>query len=201
MLRHAKTFASSFVLLVAAACSTEQKIDPKECTPGEKIACECPDGTPSTQTCKDDGSGFGDCECSGESGSGGAGGAGAGGARPSSSVSSGMPSGSVASSSGGSMSSSATGQLTGCPEIDCPTCLASECAKLVCETEYKKCQANPDCVGLEACLAKCGSDLECPQECQKKYPGGAKDYSAKSTCFFCSPDACKALCDTTNTCK
>jgi hypothetical protein len=118
-----------------------------------------------------------------------------------SSVGSAMSTSSIASSSSGSMSSSSTGQLTGCPEVDCPTCLASECAKLVCEAEYTKCQANPDCVELEKCLSLCGGDLECPQECQTKFPGGAKDYSAKSTCFFCSPDACKALCDTNNTCK
>lgn len=195
----AASAALGFVLF--AACSTEQKVEPQECTPGEKAPCECPDGTASTKTCKEDGSGFGECECTGESGSGSGSGGGAGGAMAASAASGPASSSVVASSSAAGPGSSSSGTLTGCPELDCPSCLVSDCAKLVCETEFTKCKANPDCLALEDCLSKCGGDFECPQECQTKYPGGAKDYSAKSTCVFCSPDACKALCDTNNTCK
>ncbi|MBM4357033.1 MAG: hypothetical protein FJ096_02885 [Deltaproteobacteria bacterium] len=191
----------------AASCGTDKNMI---CTPGEKAACTCPDGTPSQKTCLEDGSDWGPCECGGESGSGGAGGGmgsggsgmGGGGGGSPTSTASGAPTSSG--SSGTSMmatSSSTGGPLPGCQEDNCVSCRNSECAKLLCTAEIIACDDNPDCVGLTQCLAKCGGDLECPDVCFATHKAGLGDYSAKSTCLFCHPDGCRALCDVNMTCK
>jgi hypothetical protein len=62
----ARTALLSFVIVAgiavaaivgAAGCSS----DGGTCTPGKQSTCGCPDGTKSSQVCKDDGSGFGPC--------------------------------------------------------------------------------------------------------------------------------------------
>lgn len=206
-----KTLLAGSALFVgvwfASSCGTEQNMI---CTPGEKAECECPDGTPSTKTCLEDGSDWGPCECGGDSGSGsggsGSGGSGSGGsamqgAGGGGGASSGGPASSAMSSGGMVASSSSTGgPLPGCQEDDCVACRSSECAKLVCSTEIAACEANPDCVSLKLCLGQCAGDLECPDVCFDTYKGGLTDYSAESTCLFCHPDACRALCDVDMTC-
>jgi hypothetical protein len=190
----------------AASCGTDKNMI---CTPGEKAACTCPDGTPSQKTCLEDGSDWGPCECGGESGSGGAGGMGAGGAgMGGAGGSAAMASGSGTATSTGATgtstvasSSSTGGPLPGCQEDTCVACRNSECAKLVCSTEIAACDANPDCGALTQCLANCGGDLECPDVCFATHKNGLPDYSKKSTCLFCHPDGCRAICDVNKTCK
>ena len=56
-----KKWVSMFVML--AACSTARPS--QSCVPGISQACTCPTGAVGAQVCRDDGSRFGACECTG----------------------------------------------------------------------------------------------------------------------------------------
>ena len=185
-------------------CGTE---DTTFCIPRAKQACTCDTGKSGSQTCLDDGSAFGECQCGEGMTAGAGGGGGAGGGMET--TASGMPSQTAASSATASSatassatasSSSSTGGGTGCVANDCKECLTTECAELACSTEIMACDAEPDCVGYEACLSSCQS-VTCLTQCKMAYPAGPKYYSAKSTCIYCSPEACRDLCNTNNICK
>jgi len=182
----------------SAACGTE---DTTFCTPGAKQTCICDTGKYGSQTCLDDGSAFGECQCGDGMGAGSGGGGGSGGApAATATASSAVASSSASSSVASSTVASSTSTGGGCFAASCKDCTSSECAKLACTTEVLACDNDPDCVGYEACLKSCSSST-CITQCKTKYPNGPKLYSAKSTCVYCSPDACKDLCDVNNTCK
>lgn len=171
--------------------------------PGEKRACTCDTGKSGSQTCLDDGSAFGLCQCGEGMGAGGAGGAGGGMAASGSGMPAQTASTSAMSSSAMSstaMSSSSSGGGLGCASNDCNECLASECAKLACSAEFAACDTEPDCLPYETCLTACQSPT-CITQCKTMYPNGPKFVSAKSTCTFCSPTACRDYCNTNNICK
>lgn len=56
-----------------------------------------------------------------------------------------------------------------------------------CKAENDKCNANPACVNLGNCLAKC-ADQTCAQSCAKANSAGITDYNARVGCF------CKVAC-------
>ena len=55
-------------LLEIAGCSDKSNLE-KVCESGETQQCNCPDGSIGTQSCKDDNSGWNDCECDSDSNS------------------------------------------------------------------------------------------------------------------------------------
>jgi hypothetical protein len=49
--------------LLASGCGVATEADPA-CEAGKVEACPCPDGSQGAQTCKSDGSAWGECQCS-----------------------------------------------------------------------------------------------------------------------------------------
>lgn len=80
----------------------------------------------------------------------------------------------------------------------CAECLecanANPCAQLL-----DSCYNNSACVGLSDCIALCGSDLSCQQQCSTGNPQGVGTYNALRECQYCEqcPDDCSgyAECD------
>ena len=58
----AKVVIAGTLLLVVAACGAGAPGE--HCSPGEEVACNCPDGTQSIKQCKSDGT-WGQCQCVG----------------------------------------------------------------------------------------------------------------------------------------
>lgn len=99
--------------------------------------------------------------------------------------------GPTTSSSGTGGSSSSTSTTTGTggskpcdAKGDCASCI--QCAAQVqCAAQIQACNNNSECQGLDQCIAVCGSDLACRQQCYDGNPGGVSTYAAASSCLYC----------------
>lgn len=88
---------------------------------------------------------------------------------------------------GGDGSSSTTCADAG-PVDDNPAC--NSCAYANCCTQITACQADPNCTGLEACLAACASnDTECQLTCQVEY-----DPTTLQNVGVCAQQRCPTEC-------
>jgi hypothetical protein len=77
----------------------------------------------------------------------------------------------------------------------CQQCAAQQaCAALI-----SACKQNPSCVGLDQCIALCGADLPCKQQCAAGNAGGLQGYEAMMQCILC--DQCASDCAGFRTCS
>jgi len=72
-------FFSGLTALAIGACTVESGGSDDDCTPGKVASCKCSDGKTGEHVCKESGSGWESCSCSGSAGSGSGGNAGKGG--------------------------------------------------------------------------------------------------------------------------
>lgn len=125
------------------------------CVPGQQVECACPGGVPGAQACREDGGGFGPCECGTDEGA------------PDESSTSGVaPPTSSSSEGGGSSSDDAS-------DTDPQACLDAAngdvCQECICENclaEHDACMADEGCAAIEACAEEhmC-TGIDCTQPC------------------------------------
>lgn len=125
------------LLALPVACGDDDDDSAKVCAPGKAETCTCPGGTPSSQACKADGTGYEACQC-GAAGGGGSGGGASG----------------AAGSGGGSVGGSGGGDRKGCVRT---VSLDATCEKKSKATPiaYLQCDVNPPDCTAEANLSCC----------------------------------------------
>ena len=81
---------------------------------------------------------------------------------------------------------------------DCDQCVS--CAKAqLCAAELQACQDDAACLGLDECIAICGGNVSCEQDCYDTNAVGAPLYDALKNCFYC--EACPSDCGGRTTCS
>ena len=68
-----------------------------------------------------------------------------------------------------------------------------------CAVPKSQCQQSSDCTGLYQCVASCGANLSCQDDCATNIPLGVSLFNAWSTCVFC--DQCPSDCAGYQTCN
>jgi len=68
-----------------------------------------------------------------------------------------------------------------------------------CASAMNACQQNSACTGLDQCIAICGSDVSCKNDCYNNNPGGLPLYNAWASCLYC--DECPSDCAGYMTCN
>jgi hypothetical protein len=139
------------------------------CTPGQTMACACPGGTQGMQTCDDDGSGFGECECDGTS----------------------LDTGSGTVGTGTTTEpGSSTGPVVECTgDEDCTELEVSECETAVCDKGDNTCRALALPVDT-ACGDASESECDHPDSCDGA--GSCRDnFSTEgASCEGCADEEC-----------
>lgn len=189
--------ASSAVAQMGAGCSSSGDAGGKGCTAGDTKACACPGGPQGAQTCKADGSGFG--ECTGCPSSGGSGGSAAGGATSSGGTSSGGTTnsgGAAGASTGGTVS---TGGVMTSPSSRDAGVVQSDAGGSACGACTGCCDETGTCVppasqSAIACGVNAGACIACNTgeicvagQCQTASTG-------------CSPSTCPTGCCVEGSC-
>jgi hypothetical protein len=81
---------------------------------------------------------------------------------------------------------------------NCDQCLA--CTRQAgCLSVISACNDQSACVAIDQCIALCGANTSCRQECFANNPAGLNLYSAMRTCMFC--DECPSDCAGFETCE
>lgn len=122
-------------------CGSDPSGMEKLCTPGESRDCTCPGGSPSSQACNEDGSGFDVCVCSSSNGTGSGG---------EETVSTSVSSVTSSSSTGGGGSAANTGGST----VESSSSTGTTCAPKTCEDYGFNCGETDDGCGDKI---KCGT--------------------------------------------
>ena len=77
---------------------------------------------------------------------------------------------------------------------DCDACITSVCAtEQVCGEQVKACAATAECADFDTCLAQCGYDQACKDQCHELFPQGAALWITAVDCVLCH--ACAKDCD------
>jgi hypothetical protein len=90
--------------------------------------------------------------------------------------------------SGGAGAGAACDGKDSCKE--CLSCASQRpCAQLI-----SSCLNSATCAGVDQCMAICGSDTPCQQQCLINNPSGAAAYNAVRGCLYCEqcPNDCSA---------
>lgn len=68
---------------------------------------------------------------------------------------------------------------------DCSSCLS--CARSgPCAQLLHDCVTDAACAAVDQCVAVCGADLECRDQCFINNPAGVAPYRAAETCLYCT---------------
>jgi hypothetical protein len=83
-------------------------------------------------------------------------------------------------------------------KASCNECTA--CAnQILCAGQMNQCQQSSACTGLDQCVAICGADVSCKNDCFTNNPSGVSLYNAWRTCLYC--DQCPSDCAGYMTCN
>lgn len=175
--------ALGLMSLLAVGCGDDSA---STCEAGRQIDCACGGGEVGFQRCRDDGSGFDACVCSGDTGV--------------------TDTGVADTSADTAVVDSGPDAPLSCDEsaADCTSCYGCVNGLLPdgpCGTENAACGANPECDLFTACASDCGamgSPPGCQDDCVTMYPDGAALNMAFSTCLNC--DACPVKCAAVSMC-
>ena len=86
---------------------------------------------------------------------------------------------------------------------DCDSCMASACAKEVCQDDISACDANPNCDKFGKCMDACSIDPDpatCTGDCGMKYMDGIQDFGNMLSCLVCNQEACYGDCNGKQNC-
>ena len=93
---------------------------------------------------------------------------------------------------GNNSSADGGGGASPCDDKDsCNECMT--CAnQSLCAGQMSQCQQSSACTGLDQCVAICGADVSCKNDCFTNNPSGVALYNAWRICLFC--DQCPNDC-------